>query len=350
MLKPETNILMATYWQAYNGYFGLVWTTGQWHERPMAFLFRLWHHHFGDELVAVQTQTPRCDLDEAYPFLSNIAWPSKNDDAFALPPPPKASDNIFDPARDGEPAVGDGYQGTWDDRGVLTFNFKNVTHNISPDVGEIAVSSSDFPPDTAVALSFDAKVQFIEGGAQDAALGVGMVDGRGYQATQSAGGIVQVHTPEWRTYTSSLTNSRLFPQPGIESIKINVQIMADGQPVAGEMQVRNLQFQPLSMVGQAPAYPLITSAASLSDDGKTLYVVAFNKSTDTDITTDFNLKGFQGRSARLWQVTGPMMETNIHGIGTAVKETTSGDSVPVKDNHFELTLPAHSMSTIEVTP
>ena len=348
LMKPETNVLMANYWQAFNGYWGLLKTNGPWREMPMASLFRLWHHHFGSTLVDTQTQTPRRDLDEAYPPPQNLAWPAKDDDAFALPPTTPTAASLFIAARDARPGEGDNYSAKWDDQGVLTVDFKNVTHNINPNVGEIEVSDSDFPPHTALSLSFEAKVQFSRGGPQDASLGVGVEDSRGYKTTQSSAGINQVHTPEWQTYSSSLTNSRLFPFPGAQSLLVKVHVLTQGQPVDGELQVRNIQLQPLSMLGQAPAYPLVTSAASLSDDGKKLYIIAFNKSTDTDITTDFNLKNFQGASAKLWQVTGPLMETNIHG--TVVKETTSGDPVPVAANHFQLTLPAHSMSAIEVSP
>ena len=62
-LKPQLHLLDASYWQFFNGYFGMVHPgpdqDGALAQRPAFPLYRLWGQHFGTQLVDTDVQGPR---------------------------------------------------------------------------------------------------------------------------------------------------------------------------------------------------------------------------------------------------------------------------------------------------
>ena len=88
--------------------------------------------------------------------------------------------------------------------------------------------------------------------------------------------------------------------------------------------------------------------ASLSADGKVLYVMVFNKHHAKDITASVKIAGTRPASGRYWTVTGPSLEaTNLQD--ELVKETASGMALEgLRDGGFSHVFPAHSMTAIEL--
>jgi alpha-N-arabinofuranosidase len=77
--------------------------------------------------------------------------------------------------------------------------------------------------------------------------------------------------------------------------------MADGKNVSGTLQIQHLQVAAF-VSGHDAAYPLVTSSASISSDGKKLYLIVFNKSANDLIPMDLRLAGFSAAKAQYWEV------------------------------------------------
>ena len=96
-----------------------------------------------------------------------------------------------------------------------------------------------------------------------------------------------------------------------------------------------------------PAYALVTASASKSADGKTLYLVAFNKSTRQDIPVEIRVPGVPLLEAKRWAVTGPSLgTTNINAEN--IKETETAVVTPVSGSTLSPVLPARSMTVFEI--
>lgn len=69
-LNPKNRILMANFWQFSNEYWGMVkgytYRGERLVKRAQYYPFELYHHHFGDELIAVQVESPRFEVEGGY--------------------------------------------------------------------------------------------------------------------------------------------------------------------------------------------------------------------------------------------------------------------------------------------
>ena len=92
----------------------------------------------------------------------------------------------------------------------------------------------------------------------------------------------------------------------------------------------------------------MTASGSLADDGRTLYVIVFNKHHADDITARVRVADRSARSARAWTVTGPSLAaTNLEG--PLVRETVSGREVAnVAAEGFTYVFPARSLTAFEI--
>ena len=118
--------------------------------------------------------------------------------------------------------------------------------------------------------------------------------------------------------------------------------MASGANVSGTLQVHNLKVTAATS-GHDVAYPLLTSSASVSSDGKTAYLIVFNKSATDAIPTAIHLSDFPAAAAQYWEVNGPRLAAT-----TGVTETQSGAAIQL-DSAKTAThvFPPHSMTAIE---
>jgi len=130
--------------------------------------------------------------------------------------------------------------------------------------------------------------------------------------------------------------------PETTNVDLSARLMAEGKNVSGTLQVHNLLVTAFASPHDE-AYPLLTSSASTSSDGKTIYLIVINKSASESIPTAIHLTGFAAAQARYWEVNGPSLEST-----SGVSETVHGadfsfTGTPTSAHVF----PAHSMTAIE---
>ena len=108
------------------------------------------------------------------------------------------------------------------------------------------------------------------------------------------------------------------------------------------IEVRNLKI-----VRRDFLYALLTATSSLSADGKTMYVIVFNKSESSDIRTRIQVKNSSCGDAKVWTVNAPSL-SSTDAKSEVASETVSGASVVREGNDYAVTLPPHSMSAVEI--
>ncbi|HEX2950206.1 MAG TPA: alpha-L-arabinofuranosidase C-terminal domain-containing protein, partial [Armatimonadota bacterium] len=336
LLKPETNVLMANYWQFINGYWGMVRTsrdaaTQQLAVRhmPAYYLYRLWGQHFGAQLLDVKVNSPRVQFAG---HVGNVC--------------PAMGDHIV-PAQTSDTNLLQG-------KTIRTVNIPGLTTEVRPDgtlvatldklASEQYVSFVDIPaPSKGIGyhLSFEARAT---GTFTNAVMGLQLLDIRGWEATHSAIACEGIQkATDWKEF--NVTFNSITDSPGV-SICWRL-IPKQNIPVSGTLEVRNLRIT-TNKPTTYPAYPAITASASRSADGKTVYLIVFNKHHAEDITTTIAVNGL-GRRAhiRRWTVTGPSLtETNL--AEEAVRETESGVAMQLSPKGtLTHTFPARSMTAFE---
>jgi alpha-N-arabinofuranosidase len=120
-------------------------------------------------------------------------------------------------------------------------------------------------------------------------------------------------------------------------------------PITGTVEIRNLHVTAYEPAHFA-AYDVITSSASTSRDGKTLYIIVFNKDLTNDIPVQIALTGARPVTAvRRWTVTGPNLAA-LNFDQEEVREVESGVAMPSpQGGKLQYTAPARSMTALEVT-
>jgi len=333
-LKPESDVVLATYWNFLNGAFGMVRTAvgspnqGPASEEPVFPLYVLWAEHFGSQLVKVEVQSPkgefpgagseiasRGSLPEAKRTIERVDLGQYSSMVGAVWPKLL---NVQIQRHDSD----------------LTIHLQNLSRSIYPLLAQIPRPSVD--PGTRVEfdLSFDGRLT-PDAGSDVAPMGIGLVDSRGWNQTHSGIGLDEIGT-EWKHFDGVY---RLDGQT--TSVDLSARLMANGKNVTGTLQVKNLVVSE-SVSGHDAAYPLLTSSASTSSDGKKVYLIVFNKSASDSIPTAIHLGGFSAARAQYWEVNGPALTS------TSVTETEHAAALPLSDgslaNHV---FPAHSMTAIE---
>jgi alpha-N-arabinofuranosidase len=138
--------------------------------------------------------------------------------------------------------------------------------------------------------------------------------------------------PEWKAF-----RDMYHAEHDTKAIVLQARLAFGTAKSSGRYEVRNLQIEAVS-APVFPAYPLLTACAMLSEDGKALHLIVFNKSADQDISTRLHVTGFQAASSRVWEVNG-----SGFGAVDGVAETVHGDPLIGSVHIF----PAHSMTAID---
>jgi alpha-N-arabinofuranosidase len=169
-----------------------------------------------------------------------------------------------------------------------------------------------------------------------------MMDLRGWTKSGSAVGLdVLQNATQWQTFTLDY-----MPRPDTPGLVVLLRLLGGSDPVNGTLAIRNLTIEPWQDE-TFPAYPLLTSTASLSADGNTLYVMVINKSADQDLMTTVNLHHFAAGSARFYEVNGKAMNATNKGPDDFVGRTHDGTSISLAAPDSILhTFPAHSMTCL----
>jgi len=334
-LKPEANVALANYFNFLNDAFGMLRSnvsaaTGEpISSEPALPLFQLWAQHFGSRLVKVEVQGPRAEFPGAGSVVA-------------------ATGTTSEPRRQIERVDLNRYSSLagslWPkllnvqiqkQNSDLTIHLQNLSRSIYPTIAEIPRPEAAAGTQVELSVSFDAQFTPDPGGTR-APLGIGLMDSRGWNQTHSGIGVDGI-TTEWKHFDETYRLTAQTP-----SVDLTARLMADGTNVSGILQIHRLEVASF-VAGHDAAYPLLTSSASTSADGKKLYLIVFNKSPTDSIPATTHLTGFSAAKAQYWEVNGPAFEST-----SGVSETVQGAPLPISNrtasNHV---FPAHSMTSIE---
>lgn len=338
-LKPELNVALATYWDYINSPFGLLRTNlhspdGKPEAQEPAFLmYKLWAEHFGTKLVDVDVGSPRDEFvgagtepaDKGY-----IAEPRRQLQRIDLAQYTSVAGTLWPKLLNVQ------IQTHGPD---LTVRLNGLSRSIYPLLARIPRPTTDDPAaPVELSISFDAKFT-PDSGSPSAPMGIGLIDSRGWNQTRSGIGLDSI-TTEAKHFDGTY---RLTPQT--LNVDLSARLMANGANVSGELEVHNLQVNAYKS-GHDVAYPVLTSTASTSSDGKTTYLLVINKSPNTSISTAIHLADFPSIKASYWEVNGPSLAAT-----TGVSVTQSGVNLPIdtSTNTGTHIFPPHSMTAIEFT-
>jgi alpha-N-arabinofuranosidase len=292
-------------------------------KEPAYALYRLWAGHLGTRLATVSVDGPRLTFAGAgsvYPATGDIYVPSRS-----LGPVPTDGRFALGNLKPGVTAVG----GTG---GAIAVRLEGVTGNTYPQLAQIPAPKGAGACDYKVA--FEARFA-PDPGSASGQIGLLVGDARGYAATRSA---IEIHGigAEWKALGETYHAEH-------DATAINLQAHLDfgNAKVSGHLEIRDLRIEAIS-TSTFPAYPVLTACAMLSEDGKTLHLIVFNKSTGQDIPAHLNVAGFHAASARVWEVNGPSL-----GATTGVDETVHGAPLDVAAADMAHTFSAHSMTAID---
>lgn len=328
LLQPENDVLMAQYWQFINGYWGLLRgpynvsdlppEQRHYQRMPAYFTLRLWGQHFGTELLTVRVDSPTLDFEGFNKILPRRA--------------PAAMDAPLPVVK---LRAGDLSSVRWESGApdALHLRLDGYHGESYPAFARVAVEGA-----TAYRLSFRAK---FTGESQGLQLGLGLVDGRGWEATSSAIAVSGLaDAKSWTSFEGTLTTL-----PDCRELQMIWRLQQKGKtPVIAEAEIEDIRLEPLPV---RPAYAAVTSAASLSSDARTLYLIVFNKDADNPQPVEITWPGLRASEARIWTVTGPGFEaTNIEQA--LVSETVSGKRIPCYPERMEIVLPPRSMNALEI--
>ncbi len=333
LMKPENNVLMANYWQSVNGYWGMLRGSGnQWTAMPEYSFRRLWGKHFGSNLVAATAVGP----SDSVPAISKQR----------LEPGTLIETRRIDSA-DIKPNSGQSI--AWSTNGdQVDFAISQAAHDLFPEFGRLPIPKALRGQVGWYRFECDIRCDSQQSGTS-AGYSLGVVDGRGWTATQSAAKSNSVASDgEWHHVVGNYCSLADTPE-----IALVLRVEAVSSPLTSVVSIKNVRVTASTvkrvsriLVSDAP-YSLLTCAASRSVDGKTLYLVVFNKSSDRDIETDIRLARASVTAARRWTVTGPSLAaTNLDGAKVTETESDTPTAL-LNPSALHHTFPARSMTAFE---
>lgn len=334
-LKPEMNVAMANYFNFLNGAFGMLRTSmssGNGEpltEEPALPLYRLWAQHFGSQLVKVDVESPRAD------------FPGIGSEEASTGTAPEAGRQIQSIDLDKYGTVA----GTLWPRLLnvqiqrqasdLTIQLQDLNRSIYPVLARIPRPTIESGTPIEFRVSFDAEFT-PDAGSGTAMMGIGLMDSRGWNQTHSGIGVDGI-TTEWKHFEGVY---RLDPQT--THVEVTVRLVADGKNVTGTLRVHHLEVADFVSAHDA-AYPLLTASASVSSDGRKIYLIVLNKGATDPIPAAVHLAAFAATGARYWEVNGPGLDST-----GGVTEAVSGAEFPLTNATTAThVFPAHSMTAIE---
>ena len=331
---PENKVIFANYWHILNGFWGAYRSddaTGK-ITRKQATLpfFEAWAKFRGSEIVQSEiTGAPRIEAESASGLLE-----SRGD--AKLPPKVVQTVEKFQFNLSGF-AAGSDLSARAQGENALTFTLKERKAN-NYGVFTMVPRPTDYPKGSmTMNISFDARFLPADPGRKPQAIfGLGMCDPRGWDATQSAIAVTgaQAAIGEWKHFAHSF--STLSDAPGAD---ILFRFENAAAPVSGTVEFKNLKVE-IKSGATYPAYPALSSFASRSADGKTLYLIVFNRAPKKAVTARIDLKEFPA-------VAGESLELFQEKVDTVEYFEGKTGSVTLKENSFTHTFPEHSMTAFE---
>lgn len=341
-LDPDNGIITANYWQLINGYWGSMQVSARPAAEPVTEkaiypLFKLWGQHFGANLMNVSVTGPRSDFGgerRTYPAQGNTYQPEIFLTTTDITP--LINNNLPNLNKSTIPTVTASMTTGSSAGSILQVNLTNFTGNNYPCLATANAPASANGAPCTYALSYEGR--FTQTSSDSLLLDLLLEDSRDWTSSMVSAVVGSVSTPTWTTYQGEMNGL-----PDTTGIATLLSMPAGSKIISGLLEIRNAKLdiykQPIF-----PAYNLITSAASVSTDGHTVYMIVFNKS-NLHIPMTVNFNGFTGISARRWEVNGPSLATT-----TGVSEVVSNTNLPLSGGtSAQHIFPAHSMTAIEFT-
>lgn len=343
MLQPQSNVFTANYWMLLNNYWAPLWSdlkTGQIQTKyaPIHF-FELWGEQFGDELLDTKVQSPTqsfAGFNRAKPAMGQSHQPAK-----AL-----ASLNLLQPQHKRALKNEKGFIEIDGSDSHINVKLENFTGQAYPEF--IVTPNKDIPQAYRAGragLMYRATFQArwtAEKNSAPITLGLGMMDLRGWSKSGSAVGLdLLQNATQWTSY-----NLDYMPRPDTPGLVVLLRLIGGSDPASGKLEIRNIKVEPWQDEA-FPEYPLITSTSSLSQDGKTLYVMIINKSADQAISTAINLKNFTAKQVQQYEVNGKAMNAMNQSSDDFVGPTHNGTVLKMQSpSSITHAFPAHSMTCL----
>ena len=291
LLLPQYNVTMANYWQYHHGYWGMLRKTGKqqedgqylYQQTPAFPAFCLLNRHLSDQLIATDITCPTQTFDGYNKIPASLEGSTE---------PVEVPFTITRPS-------GDSRGLTWNvQQDQLDVDLSACDHELYPVFAQL-----DSRERGIYTLSYEA--EYAGAPLKKAVIGLGMVDSRGWEETQSACAAEGIqHATSWQTFTVDFS-----PLPDCRQLKILLRVRQNQQePVTGSFSVRNIRIT--RRVPFKP-YPVISATASRSSDGSALHLLVFNKHHQRPITTTIQLPGTTIQEGYYDQLTGPLTCTNL---------------------------------------
>jgi len=327
MLKPETNVAFANYWQFLNGYWGYLRTKTSGAETKVETLaaypvFKLMGEHTLSTLIDCQVgNEPKIEFDGC-----NGALGAKKE--FRLEE--KFVRNVDFKLGSGGAKKGYSIEVTGPDSFTVKFDHFN---------GEAYWEFTPFEVDKAMAYQVSCEVK-ITTDSGSAAPGIGLADARGWAATHSACGIqANSVNPDWTPLQSTLNALSTAKKMSL------VLRLLNGQDFSGTAEYKNIKIAEIERKC-FPPYSAITAMATVGSDPKTIQLIVLNKDLDNALPVEVKLAGIA--SARLWSVSAPDLAV-IKNAPDAAYERISGEAVSnITGAGLTLTIPARSINALEI--
>ncbi|MDW8289671.1 MAG: alpha-L-arabinofuranosidase C-terminal domain-containing protein [Armatimonadota bacterium] len=324
-LKPQNRILMANFWQFSNEYWGMV--KGYVHrgeqlvKRPQYYSFEMYHHYFGDELLEVEVESPRFEVDGGY-AVAPARGRGQHGRPIGLPVQPEGTWQI-------QPVAGveqrlEGEALAVEFRGGEDINYYHA---------RLVLPAK---PNTLYRLSGWVRTEGLTS-SRGACFQIG--DARGWLTTRSA-----AITPEV-TDTSGWTRVEIEYRtlPDTREVEVLARRLEGGGAVRGRAWYRGVQIQQW-LPRVFPAVPYLSAVASRR--GKRLYVMLVNKHLSLPMRVEVQTQGFSPRSATMHTLHGERVDSTNEQNPTAVSVVRR--AVGNVRRSFLVVLPAHSLTALQI--
>lgn len=319
-MQPESNIIIANYWQFANEYWGMVkGYQPPYTLRPAYWVFWLYAHYFGDILIDAQVKCGSYDTDGGYSVMSAKGKPTK----FTLFP-----ENLL-PEQGWVLSKIGGVEQSEED-GMLVAEIQ-TEENLN-----YYHASKQMPaePSTGYRLTAEIKTEGLEK-SKGAQIQIG--DARGWTVTKSANLTSEVKSLEWKE-----AKVDYITLPDAAGIVIQARRL-EGVGNKGKIHIRNVKVQ--KFIPDNPgSTPYLSVNASKSADNRKVFVAIVNKHLSQAIETQIN--GIKPAKAKAWCLMGPSVdatnEQNPNNVCVVeLPASTTADAIKVL-------LPQHSMTVVEI--
>lgn len=169
-------------------------------------------------------------------------------------------------------------------------------------------------------------------------------DKRGYDKTHWAIATNAVSgTSEWKTVTAVFEPM----DKNADQVCVIIRRFSGDRPISGSVWVKDIKLTDLGPKLEYTATPYLSAVASLSDDGRKMYLMVINKHPYSNITGNLAFRKFNAADRiETWTLNGPALDSTNESLkpgGTIKTEQRS-----LKTGANTLRFPPHSLTAIEL--